>query len=329
MLPFLDRNVICVLTRSLKVSKNDETAYMPSKIATKMPCNAPWKNRQAMIAGAKLYMRLPKDLRINVLEHSVPDVVYDFYMPGREPSFMSLTPLAHLGDQVDRLNYTKTLLRNTVLYVWGVEGLRDLHKWLATIDFAPLRSDNLDNGFDGVRHLEFSDLLNLSSSRLPFPREAYNSDGTSPTHFRHFEYDWYYGDTSIWRPVWEDCLALTRLCKNLHTLELRVRLPDNLMPKLHENDNMAAVLGNADTQGDSGNGDSEDVAEMSDAVQIVRLLDLQRLRVLRVLFYTPWYVSIMLSEEKVRMVARWLEDGFRSRGQKIEVKARFEWHHDF
>lgn len=35
-----------------------------------------------------------------------------------------------------------------------------------------------------------------------------------------------------------------------------------------------------------------------DALQIVRLLDLQHLRILRILFYAPWYESAELSEER-------------------------------
>jgi len=302
---------------------------MPSDVAINMPCNAAWKDRQAMLAAAKLFVRLPKDLRLCVIEQSVPDRVEFFHMyaPRNEPIFMSFSPLAHLGDQVDRLNYTKTLLRNTVLHINDVEQLHYLHKWLASIDFAPLGVNILDNGFDAVRHLSFTDLLNHSDAYLPMPREEYNSDGTSPADFWAFAY--YYWEPSTWYPVWNDCVALTHLCKKLRTLDLRTYLPDTLMTWLHESDSMAAVLGTAN---------SEDVAEDSkgltkipkehfnhpDALQIARLLDLQHLRILRILFYAPWYESTELSEEKVSMIAHWLEGRFESRGQKVKVQARFE-----
>jgi hypothetical protein len=290
---------------------------MPSTIATNMPCNAVWNNRQEMIAGAKVFMRLPENLRINVLEQSVPDLVVDFYMAApkyEEPFFMSSSPLAHLGNQVDRLNYTKILLRNTVLHIWSVKDLQDLHRWLATIDFTPLGLGNLNDGFGGVRHLSFTDLLNLSDARLPIPRDEYNSDGTTPTDVWKFASGFWtiYSD----KPVWNDCIALTRLCKDLHTLNLRVELSGNLMQRLHKHDNMAAVLRVADVEADSAEEHSDDCG----ALQIVRLLDLQGLRVLRVLFYTWNYESAKVSEEKLLMITHWLEDGFHSRRQKIKVE---------
>jgi hypothetical protein len=302
---------------------------MPSGIALNMPCNAAWKDRQAKLAAAKLFMRLPKDLRLCVIEQSVPDRVdeYHMYSPRNEPGFMSLSPLAHLGDQVDRLEWTKTLLWNTLLHIQSVEDLRLLQKWLTSIDFAPLRSDNLNSGFDAVHHLSFTDLFNLSNPRLPIPREEYNSDGTTPSHYWNYAY--YFWEPFTWLPVWDDCVALTRLCKELRTLDLRAYLSENLMAKLHERDNMAAVLGiaNSEDVAEDCNGVTKSSKEHfndPDALQIVRLLDLQGVKVLRVLFWTPWYEFAKLSEEKVNMIAHWLEDRFHSRGQRVEVQARFE-----
>jgi hypothetical protein len=327
MVLFSEANVFSVLTRSLKGSRN-KTALMPSAIAINMLCNAAWKRRQGMISAARGFMRLPKDLRINVLEQSVPDRVDDFFMVGsrNEPSFMSWSPLAHFGGQLHHLNYTKILLRRTVLHINSVEDLRLLRRWLATVDFTPMGSDTLNNGFDGVRHLSFTDLLNLSDAHLPFPSGEYNSDGTTPAHYWRFVY-WSW-EPSTWKPVWADCVALTRQCKDLRTLELPLRLSENLMARLHEQNNMDAVLGTVKSEGAAEVSSgvtrvSEDHFNHPDANQIVRLLDLQGLRVLRVLFYAPWYESDELSEEQLSMISRWLEGRFKSRGQAVEVQGTF------
>lgn len=325
MFPFLDVNIPWMLTCSLKVPKNDKAAYMPSRIATKMPCNAGWNIRQVMVAGAKIFVRLPEDLRIIIHEQSVPERVQDFHMvgPRNEPSFMSFLPVAHLGTQVDRLNYIKTLLRNTTLHINTVEDLQNLHKWLTTIDFAPLDLDDLRNGFDAVRHLSFSDLLDMYDWHLPIPYAEYNSDGTSPAHFWEVAYDtWAMSSCKL---VLKDCVVLMGLCKDLHSLDLRARLSAGLMERLHETDSMTAVLGSA--EGEVGS--SQEYIDDPDALQIVRLLGLQGLGVLRVVFYAPWYESAKLSEEKLRMVAHWLEERFDSRGQKVKVELKSEWHEDF
>ena len=254
----------------------------------------------------------------------MPDRVWEFITYRNEPDFMlrgpQMHPLGHLGDQIQRLNYVKILLRNTVLHIDSVEQWSRLYKWLEAVDFAPLGLEILDSGFDAVHHLSFRDLLNLTDEYLPIPREAYEPDGTTPTDFIRYLRSHYYNDMLSWKLVWNDCVALTRLCKDLRTVELRARLPGSLMVRLHTEDSMAAVLGTADIEGDP----SERRFDGYDAHQILRLLDLQNLKVLDVLFYASSFESDKLSEDKVRMIASWLEDRFAARRQTVKVQAKFE-----
>jgi len=306
---------VLVLTRSPKVSDN-ETTYMPSEIATKMPYNADWKTRQAMIAAARVFVHLPEDLQTDVIEQSVPDRVMGFnpFYPRNEPMFMSWSPLAHLGDQLHRLKYVKILLRNTELHIPSMDDMRYLCNWLSTIDFAPLCSDILSDGFDAVRHLSFTELSDMRDTTLPISGGKYNSAARMP--IQAWKDARYRVDSFSSRSTWSDCVALTRLCKDLRILDLRVHLSEELIARLHEHDNMEAVL------------NIREYFKHPHAHQIIKFLDLQGLRTLCVLFYDYWWRSAKPSEEKLCMLAHWLEEQFHSRGQKVEVEATFEWYED-
>lgn len=289
---------------------------MPSEIATKMPCNADWKIRQAMIAAARVFVHLPEDLQTNVIEQSVPDRIMGFNVTyprvNRRPG--SWTPLALLGDHLHRLKYVKILLRNTEVHIRSMDDMRYLCNWLSAIDFAPLRSDILNDGFDAVRHLSFTELSDMPDQTLPISDGKYNSAAHMP--IQAWKDARYRFDPSGSRSTWSDCVALTRLCKDLRILDLRVHLSGELIARLHEHDNMEAVL------------NIREYYKHPHAHQIIKFLDLQGLRTLRVLFYDYWWLSAKPSEEKLRMLAHWLEEQFHSRGQKVEVEAKFEWYED-
>lgn len=279
--------------------QENNTVHMPSKAKSKMRR----KENQKAVVGQKPstpqkqfpFMKLPRELRDDILSMTAPDhIVLSMvqFAPGRDPTFVST--LAQLGIENLRLECVLAVLRNSTLKLSSLNDLNNLKTWLASIDFAPVcsgRSDPLEDGFDAVRKLSFSDV-------------------NRRTGFIYIGYQ--YDQNRVTPSSWADDVELTRMCKDLRNVELEVTLPDFFVRGLLGGGSMVEVMEGHDM-------------DDSQTHQVSKLLRLEGLKVLRLCFYSEWWEDTLLNVEHERMITSWLQEEFEKRGQSVEVKSDFDW----
>jgi hypothetical protein len=284
-----------VLTLLLKFTL-DQTTIMSSRTASRTNLEKPFK-----------LTKLEPEIRslifgLSALEH-IDLAAFDF-PPGREPTFVSA--ISQQNDDQLRLEDIEALLLKAVLEVTTKEASANVLKWLASVDFMPLKGDKqapIQNGFDAVRALGFSDVNRVETHR--YAVDEFTNDGTRYTteHSRQ---------TNVAPSSWADDLEFTRKCKRLRTVEMKVALPSYFLERLRGGQPMEHVV----------QGHSDDRDEL---LPIHRLLKLKGLKVLHLTFFTPLWQATMLNVEQERVITCWLQEEFEKLGQSVVVGSEFDW----
>jgi hypothetical protein len=285
-----------VLTLLLKVTLND-TAHKSSGAASHTNLDAERIDFMEILPDVRTII-----LEVLAMEHI--DLSAFEFPPGQDPTFVEA--IAQEGNRQLRLEYIKTLLMKAVLEVTIKEASANVLKWLASVNFMPLKGDkqtSVKSGFDAVRTLGFSDINRVETHR--YTVDEFTDDGTRYTtdHFRQ---------TTVAPSSWADDLELRRKCKRLQTVEMKVALPSYFLERLHGGQTMEQVV-----QGHS--------TDRDDLLPIHRLLKLEGLKVLRPTFFTHLWQATMLNVEQERVIIRWLQEEFEKLGQSVKVVPEFGW----
>ena len=253
--------------------------------------------RQELITATalfvRLFMTLPRELREPILQMSAPDHIDigehgSQFTHARDPQFV--LPLTQLGNATLRLECILALLQNSMLKLTCLRDLTNLETWLASIDFASVQTGPPQNGFDAVHALGFSD-INRAGAMVPerglFGPGRIGQTFPSPSN-------------------WHQDARLTRMCNNLHTVEVDVALSDDFLRTLQRGHSMVEAM-------------KQEVRDASRTYQVYRLLQLQGLNVLRLHFFTANWNATTLSAEDRALIVSWLQDKFDQHGQSVQV----------
>jgi hypothetical protein len=249
--------------------------------------------------------KLEPEIRSLIFRMSAPkhvDLAAFEFPPGKDPTFVSGITTQRYNPQL-RLEDIEALLQNTVLEVTTKEALANALKWLVSIEFLPLKGDKQTSGLDEVRALGFSDANRVETHR--YTVDEFAVDGTEDTtvHFRQ---------TSVAPSSWADDLELTRMCKLLDTVEMKVALPSYFLDRLRGGQPMEHVV----------QGHTDDLDQL---LPIHRLLRLEGFKVLRLTFFTHLWQATLLNVDQERLIICWLQEEFQKRGQSIKVVPEFGW----
>jgi hypothetical protein len=294
MIPSTDNECVVVLTLLLKVTL-DNTTDMSSVAASHRKVDAePFE-----------LTKLRPEIRSQIFGMSAPkhiDLAAFEFPPGKDPTFVSgITQQQH--NRQLRLEDIEALLQKTVLEITTKVALVNALNWLVSVDFLPLKGDKQTSGLDEVLALGFSDANRVKTHR--YTADEFANDGTRDTtvHLRQ---------TDVAPSSWADDLELTRRCKRLRTVEMKVALPSYFLERLRGGQTMEQVV-----QGHT--------ADLDELLPIHRLLKLEGLKELRPTFFTHLWQATMLNVEQERVIICWLQEEFKKRGQSVKVVSEFGW----
>ena len=264
------------------------------------------ESRLVAKAGKRFpFMDLPQELRETVYPFLFPyrvEIILPTYTPGVDPEF--IPALAQQGNQMLRLECILAMLKSAAFRVTSIEDAENMKLWLASIDLTPLQRFNgsaaLKNGFDCVGTLFFSDINRVVIHCI----QGYSK--------RAYTYDYKY--TSENPSPWADDLELTRMCKNLHSVELELMLPPNVLDGLKNGREVDEMIQEAP----------------SATYQITKVLELEGIRVLHLRFFNALWESAYLTRKQESVIIDWLSEEFQKLGQSIQIKSEWEfWAEDW
>jgi hypothetical protein len=304
MVPSAESKMPDLTDMFLKVFQNG-TSVVVSSPTVGMQQSARQMLITAMAQFVRRIMGLPRELRDPILQMTVPDHI-DIGEAGsqftaqRDPEFV--LPLARLGSQNLRLECILAVLQNSMLKLTCLRDLNALRTWLASIDFTPLQSGLLQNGFDALCALGLSD-INRAGALL-------HQGG----HFRRRRIERrLFGRGPIGRPwpapsSWNQELGLTRMCSNLRSVEVDVALSEGFLRTLQQGHSMVEAM-------------KQQGRDTARTYQVYRLLKLKGLKVLRLRFFTATWNATTLSAGNRALIVSWLQEKFHMHGESVQVES--------